>query len=107
MSPDEIKALRKRIGLTARELGKALDVDQATVLAWERGEVFPTKRYVDRMRALGEHEPSRPPRHKGDGLARALAEPALWELVRKLAAHAELRAAVATIAAKYSDPAEG
>jgi hypothetical protein len=37
---------------------------------------------------------------------RVLADPALWELVRKLVAHKKLRDEVAKLAAGYRDPVE-
>ena len=52
MTPEEIKALRQELSCTARELAGALDLEQDTVLAWEKGEQFPTKRYVDSMEDL-------------------------------------------------------
>lgn len=52
MTPDALKLLRKSLGCTAKELAAALELDQATVLAWERGELFPTKRHIDAMVAL-------------------------------------------------------
>ena len=38
MSPDDLKALRKELSCTAKELAHALDLEQGTVLAWEKGE---------------------------------------------------------------------
>jgi hypothetical protein len=35
-----------------------------------------------------------------------LADPGLWEIVRKLVAHKKLRDEVAKLAANYADPAE-
>ena len=58
MSPDDIKALRKELNCTARELAVALKVDQKEVMAWETGELFPTKRFVDQMRTLRDKGPS-------------------------------------------------
>jgi hypothetical protein len=37
---------------------------------------------------------------------RVLADPALWEVVRKLVAHKKLRDEVAKLAASYPDPAD-
>jgi transcriptional regulator with XRE-family HTH domain len=109
MTPDEIKALRAELKCTARELGAALDVEQATVLKWEAGELFPTKRYVEQMRALREKGPGAIPR-KARGAQpsplRLLADPSLWELVRKLVAHKRLRDEVTKLAASYPDPAD-
>jgi len=120
MTPEEIKALRKELACTARELGTALGVGQATVFAWERGELFPTKQYVDRMAALRAEGTSAIPRtpkvvarrevarasSSGRNAMHALANPAFWQVVRKLAAHDELWKEVVPLAANYSDPAD-
>ena len=52
MNPDEIKALRKELSCSAKELAGALGIDQLTVLAWEKAELFPTKAFIDRMAEL-------------------------------------------------------
>mgnify|MGYP002140346735 CR=1 FL=1 len=52
MTPEEIKALRQELGCTARELSAALGIEQETVLAWEKAELFPTKRLVGKMEEL-------------------------------------------------------
>jgi transcriptional regulator with XRE-family HTH domain len=107
MSPDELKALRKELSCTAKELAAALGLEQSTVLGWERGDLFPTKQYIDAMEALRAKGPGAIPRKsKGDNPVKALADPLTWELLRKLAAHKKLRDEVAKLAAKYSDPAE-
>ena len=107
MTPEALKALRQELSCTAKELAAALAVDQATVLSWERGELFPTKRYVDAMAALLAKGPSAiPKKSKGGAPMRTLADPQLWELVRKLAAHKKLRDETAKLAAAYPDPAE-
>ena len=106
MTPEELKALRKDLSCTAKELAVALDLDQATVLAWERGELFPTKQYIDALNALRARGPGAIPRKsKGDDPLKALADPLTWELLRKIAAHKKLRDEVAKLAAKYTDPA--
>lgn len=108
MSPDEIKALRKELSCTAKELALALGVDQATVLAWEKAERFPTKAFVDRMGELRARGPGSIPRKArgggGDPL-KSLADPLVWELLRKIAAHRKLREEVTKLAANYPDPA--
>jgi transcriptional regulator with XRE-family HTH domain len=105
VSPDDIKALRKDLACTAKELAQALGIEQATVLAWEKGELFATKPYVDKMEALRAKGPSAiPKKAKGDAPMKVLADPALWELVRKLAAHKKLRDDVMKLAAGYPDP---
>ena len=109
LSPEEIKALRTALSCSTRELGDALGVDQKTILEWEAGNLFPTKKYVDRMLALKEKGPGAVPK-KARGAAppplRVLADPALWELVRKLVAHKKLRDEVIKLASSYADPAE-
>ncbi len=105
MTPDELKALRKELRCTAKELAAALGLEQGDVLAWETGERFPTKPFIDRMEALRKNPAAIPRKAKGSDPIKALADPALWELLRKLAAHKKLRDDVAKIAEKYADPA--
>jgi transcriptional regulator with XRE-family HTH domain len=104
---EELKALRKELACTAKELGATLGVDQATVLAWEKGDLFPTKAHVDRMLALKAKGPSAIARKvaAGGDPVKALADPAVWMLLRKIAAHKKLRDEVAKLAEKYPDPA--
>ncbi len=109
MSPEEIKALRGELGCTAKDLGAALGLEQAEVLAWERGDRFPTKRLVDEMNALRKKGPAAIPK-KRRGAApspqKALADPAVWRLVRKLLFHPELFKAAEKLAEPYADPAD-
>jgi transcriptional regulator with XRE-family HTH domain len=105
---DDIKALRKELSCTAKELAAALGLEQATVLAWEKAELFATKVYVERMRELQAKGPGAVPRKaKAAGNpVKALADPQVWELLRKIAAHKKLRDEVIKLADKYPDPAE-
>ena len=110
VSPEDIKELRKGLTCTARELAEALGLDQKTVLAWEAGELFPTKRFVDQMEALRAGGPAAIPKkprgkQKKTGVA-LLAEPELWTIVRKLLAHPTFYAKVAKLAAEVDDPAD-
>ena len=109
LRPEEIKELRTTLQCTTRELGDAVGVDQKTIIEWEAGRLFPTKKFVDRMQVLKEKGPSAVPK-KARGAApapmRVLSDPALWEIVRKLVAHKRLRDEVAKLAATYADPAE-
>ena len=108
MAPDELRALRKELRCTAKELGLSLGLDPDTVSAWERGELVPTKACIERMqalRALGPDAIVRKRRPTNTPFA-ALADPELWTLVRKLIAHTELRKAVAKLAAAYADPTD-
>lgn len=106
MTPDDLKALRKQLGCTAKELAGALGIEQSTVLAWEKGDLFPTKAFVDKMAALAAKGPAAiPKKAKGADPMKVLADPALWELVRKLVANKKLRDEVVKLAAAYPDPA--
>ena len=113
MSPEDLKALRQELGCNARELATALGTEQSTVLAWEKGELFPTKRYCDKMEELRAKGPSaipRKPRRKAttpDHQGAVLADPDVWRLIRKLLAHPELRASMQSLAEGYPDPADG
>ncbi len=108
MTPDELRELRKALSCTAKELALALGIDQATVMAWEKAELFPTKAYVDRMvelRAKGPGAIPRKSKSKGGDPIQSLNDPQVWEILRKVAAHKKLRDEVAKLAEKYSDPA--
>jgi transcriptional regulator with XRE-family HTH domain len=103
----DVKALRRELVCTAKELAAVLGLDQATVLAWEKEELFPTKAFVDRMNALRDKGPGAVPR-KAKGAVDpivALADPLVWELLRKIAGHKKLRDDVAKLADAYPDPA--
>ena len=105
MTPDEIKALRKDLSCTAKELAQAIGIEQATVLAWEKGELFPTKPYIDKMNALRAKGPAAiPKKARGDSPMKVLADPALWEIMRKIVAHKKLRDEVIRLASAYADP---
>jgi transcriptional regulator with XRE-family HTH domain len=123
VAPEDIKTLRRELECTARELAGALGVEQATVFAWERGELFPTKRYVDRMNALRTVGPVAIPRKvktpahalvspssslspsgENPSPMKALADPTLWEIVRKIIAHPTLKDQITRLAARYPDP---
>lgn len=110
MSPDDIKTLRRELSCTARELAVALDLEPDIIVGWERGDLFPTKRYVGKMEDLRRKGPSAIPRKRKKPAAstplQALADPALWLLVRKLLAHAELRTAAEALAVPYPDPVD-
>jgi transcriptional regulator with XRE-family HTH domain len=108
VTPEDIKALRKDLACTAKELAAALGIEQATVLSWEKAELFPTKAFVDRMNELRAKGPGSIPR-KARGAEpapmKALGDPQVWELFRKILAHKKLRDEVAKLAERYADPA--
>ncbi len=112
MSPDELKLLRKELSCTAKELALTLGIEPKEYAAWEAGELFPTKRYVGQLEALrkkGKDAVLRAPKGKPGapkvGMAR-LADPKLWELVRKLTEHPALFDQVSKLAEAYPDPTE-
>jgi transcriptional regulator with XRE-family HTH domain len=39
MTPEELRRIRKRLGLTQEKLATKLHVDRRTILRWENGEV--------------------------------------------------------------------
>jgi transcriptional regulator with XRE-family HTH domain len=105
VTPDELKALRKDLACTAKELAVALQLEQSTVLAWEKGELFPTKPFIDKMEALRAKGPGAIPRKsKGADPMQSLRDPNVWELFRKILAHKKLRDEVTKLAAAYKDP---
>jgi len=105
VTPDDIKALRKELACTAKELAQAIGIEQSTVLAWEKGDLFPTKPYIDKMEQLRTRGPAAiPKKARGDAPMKVLADPALWELVRKIVAHKKLRDEVTKLASAYADP---
>ncbi len=107
MTGDDVKALRKELSCTAKELAAALGLEQVTVLAWEKGDLFATKAHVDRMQELRAKGPGAIPRKTkaGGDPVKALADPQVWEVFRKIAAHKKLRDEVIKLAEKYPDPA--
>jgi hypothetical protein len=107
MSPEDIKALRRELSCTARELAAALEVDADTVLAWERSDLFPTKRHIGMMDELRRKGPAAVPRKRKKAAALPpLADPAFWRLFRKLLAHRDLREAAEALAEAYPDPVD-
>ena len=121
MSPEEIKDLRKQLKLSARELASAIKAETEDVWAWESGDRFPTKRFVNRMGLLKKKGPPKPnaasvPADKSVVPTSApvnappmvkLGDPEFWALVRKLLAHPALYARASELAKTYADPAPG
>lgn len=105
MTADELKEARKELQCTAKELATALGLPQSEVMAWEKGELFPTKQYVDKIEALRLKGPSAiPKKAKSVDPMKTLNDPSFWELVRKLAAHKKLRDDAVKLSASYTDP---
>ena len=112
MTPDELRELRQELRCTARELAATLGIDSNEVADWELGERFPTKKHLSdlaKLRLMGPSAITRKPKRRGAsplGGAARLADPAFWQLIRKIAEHPELYEKVRQIAAPYADPAE-
>jgi transcriptional regulator with XRE-family HTH domain len=103
VNADAIKALRKDLGLTQRELAEALSLDVALVREWESGEQFATKAHCEAMEALRVHPPPKRSKRARTPM-QSLADPEFWRLCRKLLAHPALRAACEKLASEYEDP---
>ena len=92
-----------------QELGDTIEVTPATVIAWEDAAEFPTKKHIDAMAALAAKGPDAVVRRRRRSRATtpmaALADPELWRVVRKLAAHPELLRQVQKLAETWNDPA--
>ena len=106
VTPEDIKQLRKELGCTARDLATTLGLEQKEVLAWEAGELFPTKRFVDQMKGLREKGPGAVLKTtKGKNVAPTdrLSDPAFWAIVKKLALYPALYDQVSKLAEKFGD----
>ena len=106
MTPDDLKALRKELGCTARDLATTLGIEQKEVLAWEAGELFPTKRFVDQMNALRAKGPSAVLKTaKGKAVAPTdrVSDPAFWAIVKKLMLHPALYDQVSKLAEQFDE----
>ena len=110
MTPEDLKQLRKELGCTARDLASTLGIEQKEVLAWEAGELFPTKRFVDQLKALREKGPSAVVKTaKGKAVAptERVADPAFWLIVKKLLLYPALYEQVSKLAENYRDETKG
>jgi DNA-binding transcriptional regulator YiaG len=106
VTSEDIKQLRKELGCTARDLATTLGIEQKEVLAWEAGELFPTKRYVDQMQSLRSKGPSAIVKSaKGKGVAPTdrIADPAFWAVVKKLLLHPALYDQVSKLAERFDE----
>jgi DNA-binding transcriptional regulator YiaG len=106
VTPDDIKTLRKELACTARDLATTLGIEQKEVLAWEAGELFPTKRFVEQMKALREKGPGAVLKAtKGKAVAPTdrVSDPAFWAIVKKLLLHPALYEQVSKLAEQYDE----
>lgn len=106
MTADDIRALRKELAYSQRQLADALKIEVEMVREWEREEHFPTKAHCAAMEAM-RRTPTSPPRAgKAMSVMAHLADPRFFTVLRKLLAHPKLRTEVDKLAAAYPDPAE-
>ena len=105
MSPDEIRSLRKDLNLTQRQLAEALKLDVDVVRAWEKEEAVATKGHCEAMEKLRANPPPRVPKNNATPM-QVLGDPKFFALLRKLLAHAKLRAEAEKLAAEYPDPVD-
>src|SRR4249920_173201 len=87
MRPEEIRALRAELGCSVGELAQAVGVETRLVLAWEAGDLFPTKRHVDKLEAARKAGPGALRRRKAEPDrtgAELLDDPRLWAIVKRL-----------------------
>jgi transcriptional regulator with XRE-family HTH domain len=104
MKPEEVKAARTSLKCTIKEFASVLELEPSTITAWERGEEFPTKKYVSQIEALVAQGPNAiPKKAKGVDPLEALRDPDVWALFRKLISHPKLRTEVMKLAAKYDE----
>jgi transcriptional regulator with XRE-family HTH domain len=109
VTPDDIKVLRKELGCTARDLATTLGIEQKEVLAWESGELFPTKRFVEQMKALRQKGPSAVLKTaKGKAVAPTdrVSDPAFWAVVKKLMLYPALYDQVSKLAEQFGEKKE-
>jgi predicted transcriptional regulator len=108
MSPEELKRLRSELGCSLGELSATIEVDVKTLLAWEAGDLFPTKKHVDRLEILRRKGPAgvlrRPRAKKTQAGLDALDDPRLWAIVKKLASYPDFLIEVEKLAARYDPP---
>src|SRR5581483_9400235 len=104
MRPEEIRALRTELGCSIGELATAVGVDARTLLAWEAGDLFPTKRHVVKLQAVrtAGTEGFRRPKATSSALSgvELLSDARLWAIVRRLVDDPDFFLAVENLAGK-------
>lgn len=106
MRPEEIKALRQELGCSVGELAQAVGVEPRLLLAWEAGDLFPTKRHVAKLEAArragpeGVRRPKTPAAPPPSAGTELLSDPRLWAIVRRLVDDPEFFVAVEKLAGK-------
>jgi len=104
MQPEDVKRIRDALACSLGDLAAAVGVDVKTLLAWEAGDRFPTKRHADKLKALEKEGPSavkRTGKKKPVSGPELLGDSRFWNVVRKMATNADLFAEVERLSAKY------
>jgi hypothetical protein len=104
MQPEDVRRIHDALACSLGDLAAAVGVDVKTLLAWESGDLFPTKRHADRLKALEKEGPSaikrkrsaKPP--EGPEL---FTDPRFWAVVRKIATNPELFSKVEKLSEPY------
>jgi len=75
MTPQRIRFLRKRLGLSQAQLGRLMNVHQTLISHWEKGARFPDKYQEEQLRhlyrsaqELGEEQQMKVEKMIGEGL---------------------------------------
>jgi len=121
-----IKALREELGLSVSQLARELSVDVKTILSWEAGRTFPTKKHADKLEglatadtdsedrvsearpvadsAIAERGTGEQGQVRGDDLEDAVLDHDTWRVVQKLLLYPDLLRSVQDLCASYPDP---
>jgi len=54
MKPEEIKALREKLGLSQEAMGPIINVSFQTINRWERGINKPSRLAIEKLKALAK-----------------------------------------------------
>ena len=104
MEAEDIRALRKRLKFSMKDLADHLGTEVSVVSAWESGTLYATKKHVEMMKGLEGSPPApRPKRGLHDGF---LSDPRLGPAIRKLLAHEDLQTEFLRLAEMFDDPAD-
>lgn len=104
MHSEDIKRIRESLACSLGDLAAAVGVEVKTLLAWESGDRFPTKRHADRLRALEKEGPSAIKRSrpkKAPSGPELIGDARFWTVVRKLATNPEFFGKVEKLAGEY------
>lgn len=85
---DQVKQLRRDLGVSQLELGRLVGADPATVSRWERGIATPSREHYERLCRLQTlARPMRCRRCRIEGMARVELAAGSWALRCRLCGH--------------------